>query len=91
MATCTVVREAYPDHTALDKTSPYFDPKSSSDNPRWFMVDVKLKKQLKHRSPLLRCDKPALVDLALLRKGNRLSVQPVTKEQFEYIVKLAGK
>ncbi len=61
MATCTVVREAYPDHTALDKTSPYFDPKSSSDNPRWFMVDVKLKKQLKLRSPLLRCDKNQLL------------------------------
>ncbi len=92
MATCTVVREAYPDHTALDKTSPYFDPKSSSDNPRWFMVDVKLKKQLKQPVTITQMrQEPALVDLALLRKGNRLSVQPVTKEQFEYIVKLAGK
>ena len=92
MATCTVMREAYPDHTALDKTSPYFDPKSTADNPRWFMVDVKLKKQLKQPVTITQMRQlAALAELPLLRKGNRLSVQPVTKEQFEFIVKMSGK
>lgn len=92
MATCIVVREAYPDPTALDKDSPYFDSKSSSDNSRWFVVDVKLKKRLKQPVTITQMRAAAeLIDLALLRKGNRLSVQPVTKQQYEYIVKLGGK
>ncbi len=92
MATCTVVREAYPDHTAWDTNSPYFDPKSTADNPRWFMVDVKLKKRLKQPVTITSMrQQPELVDLGLLRKGNRLSVQPVTKEQYEFIVKLGNR
>ena len=48
----TVSKEAFPDHTALDPESKYFDPKSSPDNPRWFMVEVKFQKKFKNLIPL---------------------------------------
>ena len=86
----TVVREAYPDHTAWDKKNPHYDPKSTQDNPRWFMVDLKLEQAFE--SPLLLKELrgvAALNDMALLRQGSRLSVQPVRKGEFEAILKLA--
>lgn len=92
VGTAEVVREAYPDHTAFDSKSPYFDPKSTPQNPRWFMVDIRLLEKLKRPvtiSELRTHD--ALVDLPLLRKGNRLSVQPVTSDQYAYIVSLPSR
>lgn len=86
----TVVREAYPDHTAWDKKNPHYDPKSTQDNPRWFMVDLKLEQAFE--SPLLLKELrgvAALNDMELLRQGSRLSVQPVRKGEFEAILKLA--
>ena len=87
-----IVKESYVDHTAFDKNDKHYDPKSSNDNPRWFMVDIKLEKKFKRLIPLdeLRTVK-ALEGMVLLQKGSRLSVQPVTKKQFETIVKLAAK
>ena len=89
---CEVVRAGYPDHTAWDASSPYFDPKSSAESPTWFMVDIKLLK--KFRSPVTReqlaaC--PELQQMELLRRGSRLSIQPVTATEFEAVLKLAGE
>ena len=85
-----VVREAYPDHTALDPKSKYYDPKSNPDNIRWAMVDVSFVKKFKRIITLdeLRQHEKALKDMALLRKGNRLSIMPVTEHQWNYILQL---
>lgn len=82
-----IVKTSYPDHTALDPTSEYFDPKASHANPRWFMVDVKFKQKFKEIILLkdLR-NNPDLKDLALLRTGNRLSIMPVMKKQWDSII-----
>ena len=87
----TIARESYPDHTALDKNDDHYDAASTSENPRWFMVDIKLEQIFKQPLPLAKLrGVPALKDMELLRKGSRLSVQPVRKGEFEAIVKLAG-
>ncbi len=85
-----VVKEAYPDHTAFDKKEKYYDPKSTEDNPRWVMVDVKFKKKFTQILSLetLRTVK-SLSGMVLLQKGSRLSIQPVTKKQWNTILKLA--
>lgn len=92
VGTATVVREAYPDPTAWKRGDHHFDPKASPENPIWQMVDIKLEKIF--ASPLgldqLR-DVTALQDMELLRRGSRLSVQPVKKSEFEAVLKLAGK
>jgi predicted RNA-binding protein with PUA-like domain len=86
----TVVREAYPDHTAWDKKNPHYDPKSRQDNPRWFMVDLKLEQAFKTPLPLMKLRGVTdLKDMELMRQGSRLSVQPVRKSEFEAILKLA--
>ena len=89
---CTVVKESYPDFTAFDPKDKHFDPKSKQEEPRWFMVDIKLKKKFKELIGLdyLKTVK-ALDGMVLLSKGSRLSVQPVTKKQFDTIVKIADK
>lgn len=86
-----VVREAYPDPTSWDKKSHYYDPKSSPENPRWVMVDVQLRETFARPVTLesLR-DVPALAKMELLRKGSRLSVQPVSVAEFQTILKLAA-
>jgi predicted RNA-binding protein with PUA-like domain len=92
VGTATVVRAGYPDFTAWDPNSDHPDEKSTPENPRWYMVDIKLKEKLTRAVTLseLRTH-PALEELALLRKGSRLSVQPVAANHFTYIVKLAKK
>jgi predicted RNA-binding protein with PUA-like domain len=81
-----IVREAYSDHTAFDPMSRYYDPKSVSDNPRWFMVDVKWKQAFRRTVTLreMRSMKE-LSGMKLMQKGQRLSVMPVTKDEFERI------
>ena len=82
-----VVREGYPDHTALDTREKHFDPKSTDEKPIWYMVDVKYIRHLE--KPLTRDDlrrHPVLSGMGVLRKGNRLSVMPVTAEQWQLIV-----
>ena len=84
-----VVKESYPDHTQFDPKSKYFDPKASEDNPRWFMVDVKWVKTFKEVIPLkLLKECKELEDMHLVKKGTRLSIQPVTEKEFEFIVGL---
>ena len=84
-----IVREAYPDHTAFDPDDKHFDPRSKPDNPSWFMVDVQFVRKLKRCIPLSELrEQPALAGLALIRRGNRLSVMPVTEEQWHFILEL---
>ncbi len=82
-----VVREAYPDHTAFDPDDPHYDPKSDPDNPRWLMVDVQYVRKLKRTISLAELKaNPALEDMLLVRKGTRLSVMPVTEDQWRVIL-----
>jgi predicted RNA-binding protein with PUA-like domain len=87
-----VVRTAYPDPTAWDEASDYHDPKASPENPIWSMVDVKLVRIFHREVPLeeLRGVK-SLAGMELLRRGSRLSVQPVTAAQFRTIERLASR
>lgn len=86
-----IARAAYPDPTARNPESPYYDPRATADNPVWFMVDVRLKKKLKHPVPLkLLKTQKALAGMPLLQRGNRLSILPVTKKEWDTILKLAG-
>lgn len=91
VGTVEIAKEAYPDHTAFDKAEKYYDAKSNPDNPRWHMVDVKLKTKFKAIIPLtdLR-EVAALEDMTLLQKGSRLSVKPVTAKEWKVILKVAG-
>jgi len=85
-----VVKEGYPDWTAFEKNDPHFDPKSKSDNPTWFMVDIKHVKTFKSLLSLEQLKKvPALKSMVLLQKGSRLSVQPVSDKEFNAVLKLA--
>ena len=86
-----VVKLAYPDHTSWDKKSKYFDPKSTKDNPRWFMVDVKWVSSFDKIVSLddLKANKN-LKDMKVVQKGSRLSVQPVTKKEFLEIIKMTS-
>ena len=81
-----VVREAYPDHTAFDPLSNYYDPKSKPDNPRWLMVEVKWKEAFLRMVTLREMrNVPKLGGMKLMQQRQRLSVMPVTKEEFEKI------
>ena len=82
-----VVSEAYPDHTAWDPESKYYDPKSSEENPRWYMVDIRYVRKLKRLISLEELkNAPQLVEMPLVRKGNRLSVMPVSEEHWQIIL-----
>jgi len=85
-----VVRSGYPDHTAFDPQAKYYDPKSDPANPRWYMVDVRFVRRLGRTISLeeLKVHAEQLADLALLRRGNRLSIMPVSQAQWEYILSL---
>ena len=84
-----VVCEAYPDHTAFDPDDPHYDPKSDPDDPRWLMVDVKFVRKLKRNISLAELKaNPALSDMPLVRKGNRLSVMPVTEAEWHAILEM---
>jgi len=86
-----VVRAGYPDHTAFDPHSNHFDPKSDPAKPRWFMVDVKYVRHTRRLMPLAELKQhPELENMPLLQKGNRLSVSPVTEQQWHYILCLEG-
>ncbi|KAG5456940.1 MAG: PUA-like domain-containing protein [Olpidium bornovanus] len=87
--------EAYPDYTAFDPQHPYHDQKSDPENPRWFMVDVQYVRQLKRLVPLGELQRVAaeggpLKDMALVKRG-RLSVQPVTKDEFDFVVAMENR
>ena len=85
-----VSKEAYPDFTAQDPSSKYFDSNATSDNPRWMMVDIEAVSKLGPVTlPELRAN-PSLEDMPLLRRGQRLSVQPVSEGHFEAVCLMGG-
>ena len=86
-----VVKEGYVDHTAFDPNADYYDPKSDRENPRWYMVDVRYRRHLKRNISLRELKNhatDALSDLPLLRRGNRLSIMPVSAAQWRFILSL---
>jgi predicted RNA-binding protein with PUA-like domain len=84
-----IVRKAYPDPSAFDRKSPYYDPKSSHGKPRWYMVDVRLLRRLQRLIPLGNIKRnPRLAAMHLVQRGNRLSVMPVTAAQWQAILKM---
>jgi predicted RNA-binding protein with PUA-like domain len=86
-----VVRTAYPDPTQFEKRHAHYDPDSDPADPRWEMVDIKLVKKFARPVTLDRLrGEPTLKGMELLRKGSRLSVQPVRKSEWDRILKLAG-
>jgi len=85
-----IARAAYPDPTARNPESPYYDPRANADNPVWVMVDVRLKKKFKAPVSLrLLKSLKSLSGMPLLQRGNRLSILPLTKKEWETILKLA--
>jgi predicted RNA-binding protein with PUA-like domain len=85
-----VVRNAYPDPTQFDPKSKYHDPKSPEDDPRWLCVDVKFVKKLKRVIELSELKaNPALSKMMVTQRGARLSIQPVTKAEYEAILAMA--
>jgi predicted RNA-binding protein with PUA-like domain len=86
-----VKRAGYPDPSQFDASSKYFDPGSKAETPRWFTVDVEAVERLERPLTLARLrDVPALSDMLLLRKGQRLSVQPVRAEEWRAVLDAAG-
>lgn len=86
----TVTRAGYPDHTAYDPREDHYDPGSTPENPRWFMVDVKFTRKFKQpltREMLKR--HPITAGMQVMQKGSRLSVVPVTAEEWHAVLELA--
>ncbi len=85
----TITSGAYPDPTAFDPKEKYFDPKSDPENPRWLMVDVRYQRRLKRPISLKELKNHGeLAEMPLLRRGNRLSITPVTPDQWAFIMSL---
>lgn len=87
-----VVREGYPDPSAFDAKDDHYDPDSKADNPRWYSVDVQLERRFDDvvsLDQLRKHEKGKLKNMIVLKRGNRLSVTPVTKSEFEFIASLA--
>ncbi|MBK7105768.1 MAG: EVE domain-containing protein [Ignavibacteriae bacterium] len=88
---CEIVKEGYPDFTAFDPSDKHFDPKSKKENPTWIMVDIKLLKKFKKNITLSEIkENPKLSKMRLVQRGNRLSVMPVAKIEFDEIIKMSG-
>lgn len=86
--TMKVVREGYPDKTAFDPKDDHYDPDSNRDKPRWYVVDVKLDQKFDRVIALEELRSHAggkLRDMIVLKRGNRLSITPVTKSEWEFI------
>ena len=85
-----VASAPYPDPTQFDPASPYFDPKSPPESPRWLLVDVQVLKKTRNLTlPELRAD-PELTEMLLLKRGNRLSITPVEPAHWRHINALLG-
>lgn len=86
-----VVSTAYPDDTQFDAASKYFDPKATAENPRWMMVDIKAirKTRLLGLPEMRACE--ALSDMVVLKKGSRLSINPVTAAEWKVVMRLLDK
>lgn len=86
-----IVSAPYPDPTQFDAGSAYYDPQSRPDAPRWYCADVEFVEQFRHMVPLhVLKDDPVLEGMLVLRRGQRLSVQPVVAGHFRHVLELAG-
>lgn len=86
-----ISKAAVPDPTQFDKKSDYHDPKATPEKPNWFCVEIKFKSKFAQVVSLEKLrGTPKLADMLVLKKGQRLSIQPVTAEEFQVIQKLAG-
>lgn len=86
-----VVKEAYPDPSARDPESHYYDEKASPDDPRWYMVDIEYVERLPEFVPLAELkEAEGLAEMVVTRRS-RLSVQPVTPEEYEIVCRMGGK
>lgn len=84
-----VCKAGYPDHTALDPKSKYYDPKSKLDNPTWYMVDVKFVRKLKRLISLQELkSNPALENMLVVQQGSRLSIQPVQETEWQSVLQM---
>jgi predicted RNA-binding protein with PUA-like domain len=91
MGTATIVRAGYPDPTAFDPAAPGFDPRSQPEQPTWYAVDIRLDRVFD--TPVARStlvEEPDLREMVLLKRGSRLSIQPVTPVEWRTIHRLAG-
>jgi predicted RNA-binding protein with PUA-like domain len=91
VGTMKVVREGYPDKTAFDPKNDHYDSDSNPDKPRWYVVDVKLEKKFDRIVSLDELRQHAggkLKDMIVLKRGNRLSITPVTKTEWDFIASL---
>jgi predicted RNA-binding protein with PUA-like domain len=87
-----VVRAGYPDDSQFDSGGDYFDPDSDPADPRWFMVDIECVGPMSEPVTRERCKaEPSLRDMVLLQRGSRLSVQPVTRDEWRTILRLGGQ
>lgn len=86
-----IVKEGYVDHFAFDPKSKYFDEKSKKDNPAWYLVDVGFVQKFDElvALPTLKAT-PGLEEMMVTKRGARLSIQPVTKQEWDIVLKLAG-
>lgn len=90
VGTARVVRSAYPDPAQFDRSSKYFDPKASAENPRWFCVDIQWYSAFDHPVPLKQIKQdPALAEMVLVKQG-RLSIQPVTADEWQILNQLGN-
>ncbi len=89
VGTATVVKTAYPDPQQYLPDSPYFDPKATPDQPRWFCVDITLNERFKTPVLLSTIKEIQQLEEMILLKQGRLSIQPVTQEQWQTIVELS--
>lgn len=86
-----VVKEAYPDHFQFEPTSGYFDPKAMLDNPPWVMVDIEYQRHVRLVSLARMKKEIELAEMPLVKRGNRLSVMPVTPAQWQQILVMTGQ
>jgi predicted RNA-binding protein with PUA-like domain len=90
VGSCEIVKAAYPDHTQFEPDNKHFDSGAIKKDPRWFMVDIKLKEIFKTIVTLKELkENPKLKNFRLIQRGNRLSVMPVTKTEWDEIIKMS--
>lgn len=92
VGTCVIVKEAYADYTQFDKDNKHFFPSAKPEDPVWYMVDIKFKSKFKKPVSLDEIKaNPKLKNMRVAKRGNRLSVMPVEKNEFEEIIKISAK
>lgn len=88
---CEVCSEPYPDATQFDPASPYHDAKSTGDNPRWLLRDVSFTRKTRYVPLAELRSQPELANMRLLARGNRLSITPVTPDEWTFINRLMAE